>query len=60
MYFFRFDGAQWQQEMEFLVTDGVAGDLFGVSSGLDGERALVSAPFDDALMGAAYIFAPLP
>jgi len=49
----------WSQVAKLLALDGAAGDLFGDSVSLDGDRVLVSAPLDDDNgdeSGSGYIF----
>jgi len=55
-----FDITTGQQLIKLLAPDGAGGDLFGVCVSIDGNLALVGAPFDDNSngvdAGAAYIF----
>ena len=49
----------WTQQAKLTAKDGQAGDLFGLSVSLDGDRALIGAFHDDDKgtgSGAAYIF----
>ena len=59
-YVFVRDGQDvWSEHQILLAEDGAADDLFGYWSTLSGDRALVSAPYDDdnaADAGAAYVF----
>jgi hypothetical protein len=59
-YIFRRTGATWTQEASLRANDGAAGDQFGASVAIDGDRALVGAPFKDvganADAGASYVF----
>ncbi len=59
VYVFHFDGASWMEQQKLLPSDGAAGDLFGFSVAVYGDRALVGAPWHDATgenAGAAYVF----
>jgi hypothetical protein len=56
-YIFVRKGVTWSQEQRLLASDGSEGDGFGQSVALTDDRALVGAPFKDARLGAAYIFA---
>ena len=58
-YIFRRDGTSWVQECKLLADDGTAGDFFGQSVAIFGDRAIVGAPQDDDKgegSGAAYVF----
>ena len=49
----------WVLKKELLVSNRIGSDLFGLSVALDGNRALVGAPFRDGGLngkGAAYIY----
>jgi uncharacterized protein (DUF2345 family) len=48
---------QWGQVKKLTATDGVAGDVFGVSAALSGDTIVVGADGDDSFKGAAYVFA---
>ena len=52
-------GGGWTQVAKLTASDGNAGDLFGTSVSLSGDRALVGARSDDdkgAGSGSAYVF----
>ncbi len=58
-YIFDFDGDNWTQTRKIMATDGAAGDRFGFSVSLSGNRALVGAFLNDGHIissGSAYIF----
>jgi hypothetical protein len=58
-YVFRFDQAQWTQEVELLASDGAPSDWFGSSVAVIGDVALVGAYGDDdngGISGATYAF----
>ncbi|MEN8217038.1 MAG: hypothetical protein ABFS56_11865 [Pseudomonadota bacterium] len=58
-YIFELIGGQWVEEQKLLASDGAAGDYFGRSVSLYGDRALIGARFDDDNgddSGSAYIF----
>src|SRR3990172_6640980 len=46
-YVFVRSGTTWSQQAKLTAGDGAAGDWFGVNVSLDGDTALVGAPFDD-------------
>ena len=58
-YVFRYDGANWAQELKLIACDGVSDDSFGVSVSISGDTAVVGAynsfSFPDD-SGSAYIF----
>ena len=58
-YVFRRVGEVWRQETILRTPDSAEGDNFGWSVALDGDRALIGAPFHDSEKpdgGGAYIF----
>ena len=58
-YVFTREGQTWSQSAKLTPDDGAAGDFFGVSVALDGDRALVGASLDDDGgdgSGSAYAF----
>jgi len=58
-YVFRFDGAQWNEEVELLAWDGAPHDEFGSSVAISGNTAVVGAAQDDDKgyqSGAAYVY----
>jgi uncharacterized repeat protein (TIGR01451 family) len=58
-YVFDFDGTSWSETAKLKSTDGAAGDYFGTSVSLSGDRALVGANGDDdngTSSGSAYVF----
>ena len=58
-YIFRRVGTVWTQEAKLTASDGQAGDRFGFSVSVDGDRAIVGADGDDdngSNSGSAYIF----
>jgi hypothetical protein len=44
------------ETVKLMASDGAAGDYFGSRVGVSGGTILVTAPHDDSLAGAAYIF----
>ncbi len=59
-YVFAFDGSIWAEEQKLTASDADAGDQFGQSVSLSGDRALVGAIGDGdagSFSGAAYVFA---
>jgi hypothetical protein len=58
-YVFVRSGSVWSQQAKLSANDAAARDRFGMSVAVDGDRALVGAPFEDANgtdAGAAYVF----
>ncbi len=58
-YVFRFDGSSWVQEAKLAASDGADADLYGITVDLDGDIAVIGAPFDDVVdrdSGSAYVF----
>jgi hypothetical protein len=59
-YVFRFNGSIWVQEQKLTASDAAAGDEFGSSVSVSGNRILVGAWLDDHAggtdSGAAYVF----
>lgn len=58
-YVFRFNGVDWLQEAKLSVSDGAEADLFGANVALDGDVALIAAPYDDENgheSGSVYVF----
>ena len=53
-YVFRFDGTTWVEEAKLLASDALAGARFGAGVALDGDTALIGAPFDG--VGSVYVF----
>ena len=49
-------GSSWSQQTKLPAADGVAGDAFGNSVAIDGNTAVVGAPFGNGTMGAVYVF----
>ncbi len=55
-YVFDFNGTIWNESAKLLPLDGAAGDQFGESVSLSGNRLLVGAYFGNGGTGAAYVF----
>ena len=58
-YVFEYEGDSWNQTFKMTNPDGLLNDAVGSSVSLDGDRALIGAPFDEengANAGAAFIF----
>jgi hypothetical protein len=58
-YVFRRVGASWIEETKLAAADGAAADLFGVRVALDGDTAVIGAPYDDDNgneSGSVYVF----
>ena len=65
-YTFIRSGDVWTEEAKLTASDAAAGDQFGFSVSLDGDRALIGSPSDDPPdlstgdTGAAYVFGSMP
>ncbi len=60
-YVYRFDGTNWVEVAKITTSDAAAGDQFGTSSSLSGNRVAVGAISADGAFsntGAVYIFEP--
>jgi hypothetical protein len=64
-YVFEGSGTTWSEQAKLTASDGAAGDRFGTSVALDGDTALVGAPWEGGEregnfktydLGAAYVF----
>ncbi|MEN8215770.1 MAG: Calx-beta domain-containing protein [Pseudomonadota bacterium] len=64
-YVFVGSGKRWNEQDKLIASDGAAGDRFGTSVALDGDTALVGAPWEGGEregnlktydLGAAYVF----
>jgi len=58
-YVFNRTGTKWTQQQKLIALDAQASDEFGYSVSLDGNTALIGAPWDDnpvADTGSAYVF----
>jgi hypothetical protein len=58
-YVFVRSGAVWTQETRLTAPDAARGDQFGYSVALEGDTAVIAAPFDDYAgkdVGSAYVF----
>jgi len=58
-YVFTRSGVSWTQQAKLTAPSGAAGDNLGEYVALDGDMAVLSAPYDDTLgnsAGAAYVF----
>lgn len=55
-YIFERSGSSWGPSIRLTASDGAAGDFFGSSVAIWGDRAVVGAPFKGVGVGAAYVF----
>ncbi len=59
-YVFVREGDEWVEQAQLLASDGAEGDRFGWSVALDGDTAIVAAPFatveGQTFQGAVYVF----
>ena len=59
VYFYKYDGLNWNQQTKLTASDGGPYQLFGYSVSILDDTVLVGAPKDDdrgSLSGSAYIF----
>jgi hypothetical protein len=59
-YVYRWTGSSWVQWQKLLPSDGTAGDQFGYSVSVNGDMAVVGAPYDTngngSNSGSAYVY----
>lgn len=58
-YVFELSGGAWVQAAKLLASDRAGGDAFGRTAAMDGDLAVIGAPYDDDRgqdSGSAYIF----
>jgi hypothetical protein len=59
-YLFQRSGSNWVQRAKVMASDGAAGDVFGTFVALDGDYAVIGAPYDNnqkgADAGSIYVF----
>ena len=59
-YIFVRTGTTWSQQAQLTVSDGTAGDEFGISVAISEDTAIIGAPDDDVgangYQGSAYVF----
>ena len=58
-YVFEWDGNSWEEQTKLLPVDGAAGDEFGTSVSISGDRIVVGSHFDGDQgtdSGSAYVF----
>jgi hypothetical protein len=55
-YVFVQNGSSWSQQQKLTASDGVAGDGFGYSVSISGNKVLVGASEKNTNTGAAYVF----
>ncbi len=55
-YVFVQNGSTWQQQQKLTASDGKSGDQFGYSVAINGNTAIVGAPFTGSDVGSAYVF----
>ncbi len=46
----------WTQQQELTASDGASGDVFGTRVAVSGATAVIGAPGNNSLQGAAYVF----
>jgi hypothetical protein len=55
-YIFKRNGISWTEVEKVIASDGKRKDWFGMSVSMDGDWAIVGAPWDNSHKGAAYVF----
>jgi hypothetical protein len=58
-YVFSRSGSTWEQQAKLTASDRTTGDYFGYSVAVDGDTAVIGAPYDDdngVSSGSAYVF----
>ena len=58
-YVFHRSGGAWSEAAELVASDGALGDRFGFAVDVDGDTAVIAAPYDDDMggtSGSAYVF----
>jgi len=55
-YVFIQSGTAWSQQQELTASDGEANENFGNSVSVSGDTAVIGAPDENSLQGAAYVF----
>jgi hypothetical protein len=55
-YVFTRSGTTWTQQAKLTASDGAAGDNFGYSVSISGDKAVFGAPYDDFNKGSVYVF----
>ena len=55
-YVYARSGTTWVQQAKLRALDGQAGDKFGYAVAVDGDTALISAPYHAGPKGAVYVF----
>ncbi|OGF28106.1 hypothetical protein A2303_00655 [Candidatus Falkowbacteria bacterium RIFOXYB2_FULL_47_14] len=58
-YIFKRNGETWEPQAKIIADDGYAGDYFGWSVAIDGDRVVISANYDDDMgvnFGSAYVY----
>jgi choice-of-anchor B domain-containing protein len=56
VFVYRRAGEGWAEAAKLTASDGIAGDRFGTSIAVDGDRMIVGAVWADSGVGAAYVF----
>ena len=54
-YVFTRENGHWTRQAKLLAGDGAYGDMFGIVTTINGDTAVVGAPYDDG--GSVYVFA---
>jgi VCBS repeat-containing protein len=55
-YVYVYNGTSWVRQQQLTASDGVAGDQFGSSVAIDGDRIIIGAHRKDAGRGKAYVY----
>ena len=57
-YILKYKGQNWEKQATLTASDGAAYDNFGYSVSINGDYAIVGAPYSSNARGSAYIFTP--
>jgi hypothetical protein len=55
-HFFVRQGKTWAHQAEVAASDGAPNDWFGWHADIDGDTAVITAPYQDNFTGAAYVY----
>ena len=55
-YIWFYNGSSWVQQQKLTASDGSSGDYFGINCVIDGDIAVVSAPWVASEKGSVYVY----
>ena len=56
VYYFKYDGVNWNEVNKVTASDGAANDNFGVAVSISGLNVIIGASADNSNQGSAYLF----